>query len=428
MVITKSFRLEQSGDTKKKVLNWLRQFSTFCFLDSSLYGHHQKVHEVLVGAGVRRIFSSSEKDALGKLQNFISEKESWLFGHLNYDLYTTERPDIIESAGHDDKLLFANTCFFEPEILLRISNNEITITAEQPAQVFEQIQNCSSSSTHKEHFGISVQSRMNKDTYVSLVKKLQEHIQRGDCYEINFCQEFFAEAVAPDPFSLYEKLNTISPNPFSALYRVEDKWLICASPERFLKKTGNNIISQPIKGTLPRTISNEADLPGEQQRLLNSAKDRAENVMVVDIVRNDLSKICKQGSVKVEELFGIYSFPHLHQMISTVSSILRENVTFSEIITAAFPMGSMTGAPKIKVMELISRYEQSHRGIFSGTVGYINPSGDFDFNVIIRSLMYNSTTKYLSFQAGSGITIYADAETEWEECLLKTKAIKEILQ
>lgn len=169
-------------------------------------------------------------------------------------------------------------------------------------------------------------------------------------------------------------------------------------------------------------------LAGERENLLNSQKDRAENVMVVDLVRNDLSRICREGSVRVDELFGIYSFAQVHQMVSTVSGVLPDNYAFPDMLKATFPMGSMTGAPKVSVMKLIDQHEQAKRGIFSGSIGYISPDGDFDLNVVIRSLMYNHSTKYLSCKVGSGITIYSEAAKEWEECLLKAKAIEEVLK
>jgi para-aminobenzoate synthetase component 1 len=164
-----------------------------------------------------------------------------------------------------------------------------------------------------------------------------------------------------------------------------------------------------------------------KEELFHSSKDRSENVMVVDLMRNDLSKICKEGTVNVDELYGIYSFPQVHQMISTISGELKKNISFSEIIQATFPMGSMTGAPKKKVMELIEQYEKTKRGIFSGAVGYISPAGDFDFNVVIRSIMYNSMSGYLSFQTGSAVTFYSDPEKEWDECILKAEAMKKVL-
>lgn len=424
MTITKTFGLQQPDAIKAKVLNWLQQFNTFCFLDSNLYELREKTHEVLIGAGVKRKFESSETNALKGLQQFINQRDSWLFGHLSYDLQTSGH---FKPAKRKDKLGFADTLFFEPEIVLQLSNNEITIVAPEPDRVLSQIENATALYNEISEKDISIQSKIGRDEYISIIRQLQKHIHRGDCYEINFCQEFFAADASVNPFELFDDLNAVSPNPFSALYRLEDKWLICASPERFLRKEGNKIISQPIKGTLSRTTKNEKDLLFEQQKLYNSPKEKAENVMIVDLVRNDLSRVCKQGTVKADELFGIYSFPQVHQMISTVSGELTDEANFASIINATFPMGSMTGAPKIRVMQLIDQYEKSHRGIFSGTVGYMNPSGDFDFNVVIRSLMYNHSTKYLSFQAGSGITIYSDAEKEWEECLVKAKAIKEIL-
>jgi para-aminobenzoate synthetase component 1 len=149
--------------------------------------------------------------------------------------------------------------------------------------------------------------------------------------------------------------------------------------------------------------------------------------MVVDLVRNDLTKICKPSTVTVDELFGIYSFPQVHQMISTISGNIEENLSFSQILKATFPMGSMTGAPKLRVMQLIDAYEPSARGLFSGSVGYKKPNGDFDFNVVIRSILYNQSANYLSYLVGSGITFYSDAEKEWEECLLKASAIMQVL-
>jgi para-aminobenzoate synthetase component 1 len=281
---------------------------------------------------------------------------------------------------------------------------------------------------------VKIQSLVSKKEYIKIINKLKQHILRGDCYEINFCQEFFAENAEMDPVDVYKKLSHFSPNPFSALYRLNNQWLICASPERFIKKQGNKIISQPIKGTSKRDKGdNEKDMLSRDD-LRNSAKDRSENVMVVDLVRNDLSKVCKDGTVEVDELYGIYSFPQVHQMISTISGVLKANISFTDIIKATFPMGSMTGAPKKRVMELIEQHEKIKRGIFSGAVGYISPDGGlpavqagFDFNVVIRSIMYNADSKYLSFKAGSGITFYSDPEQEWEECLMKAEAMKNVL-
>jgi para-aminobenzoate synthetase component 1 len=259
------------------------------------------------------------------------------------------------------------------------------------------------------------------------IETIRKHILRGDCYELNYCMEFFAEDVKLDPLYCYQSLTTISPNPFSAFYKVNNSYLLCASPERFLRKEENKLISQPIKGTIKRNTTDAADDELLKQQLYKSEKDRSENVMVVDLVRNDLSRVCKEGSVQVDELFGIYSFPQLYQMISTISGEVNETLSFTDVLCATFPMGSMTGAPKRKVMQLIEQYEQSRRGLFSGAVGYISPTDDFDFNVVIRSIFYNAATNYLSYMVGSGITYYSNAEQEYEECLLKADAIRKVL-
>ncbi len=363
-----------------------------------------------------------------QLQEFILlNRNNWLFGHLNYDL-KNELENL--KSEHPDNIGFPEIFFFEPSVLIRLNEHQIIIEADNPDRIFKEITKESLNlKDEKISTGtIKIRNRIEKGEYLFTVQKLKEHILRGDCYEINFCQEFYAEQVTIDPLDIYKKLSDISPNPFSALYKLEDKWMICASPERFLKKEGNKILSQPIKGTSKRVPGNESEDEENRLNLFGSEKDRSENVMVVDLVRNDLSKICKEGTVNVEELFGIYSFPQVHQMISTISGTLKPNINFSDIIRATFPMGSMTGAPKKRVMELIEQYEKTKRGIFSGAIGYISPDGDFDFNVIIRSILYNDASGYLSFQAGSAITFYSDAEKEWEECLLKAEAMKQVLR
>jgi para-aminobenzoate synthetase component 1 len=201
--------------------------------------------------------------------------------------------------------------------------------------------------------------------------------------------------------------------------------MMCASPERYLHKHGNTILSQPIKGTARRGTDTGSDNE-IKTALQSSIKDRAENVMIVDLVRNDIARSCKTGSVKVEELFGIYTFPQVHQMISTITGQLKEEEPFTNAIRYSFPMGSMTGAPKVKVMELVEKYEHSRRELFSGTVGYISPEGNFDFNVIIRSLFYNAATRYLSYQTGGAITYDSTPEQEWEEMRLKAWALEKI--
>ncbi len=268
--------------------------------------------------------------------------------------------------------------------------------------------------------------RLSKEQYLQQVAKLKEHIQQGDCYEINFCTEWYAENVNINPLQVFKQLFQLTRAPFSCFVKHGQKYLLCASPERFLKREGNRLFSQPIKGTRPRgnTAAHDELLKSE---LLSSIKEKSENAMITDLVRNDLSLIAAKGSEQVDELFGVYSFETVHQLISTISCKQRENVTFEEILRATFPMGSMTGAPKIRSMQLIDEYEPMNRGLFSGSVGYMLPNGDFDFNVIIRSIQYDAESAYLSVMAGSAITALCNAEEEYAECQLKIQALLQAL-
>jgi para-aminobenzoate synthetase component I len=409
---------------KKQMLNWVKPFGIFCLLDNNLYndGHHSL--ECILAAGSKRQLKTKAGNSLQDLQQFIDEKPSWLLGHLAYELKNEILPLV---SSHPDYIQFPDLFFFEPEVVMRLNKGEIIIDAENPEEIFSSLCGTSIDIPLTNNSEINIQNRISKEEYLEIIQRLQQHILRGDCYEINFCQEFFSENTMINPVDVYQKLSAASPNPFSALYKMNDKYLICASPERFLKKQGNHILSQPIKGTLKRTLTDTREHEINKLKLYQSPKDRSENVMVVDLVRNDLSKICMEGSVTVDELYGVYSFPQLYQMISTVSGELGNDISFTEIVRATFPMGSMTGAPKRSVLKIIEQYEKTKRGIFSGALGYITPSGDFDFNVVIRSILYNASSGYLSFQAGSGITFYSQPEREWEECLLKAEAIKNVL-
>jgi para-aminobenzoate synthetase component I len=420
-----TFIISDFEKVKQKVLNWTKRFNTFCFLDNHQYQTEPHTVECLLAAGVKRQVKAGVGNGLQQLQQFINEKPTWLFGHLGYDL-KNEIENV--SSLHPDHINFPDLFFFEPEIIIRLNKTEMIIEAADAEKVFAEVSDTSHVSEILNESRVTIQNRLSQKEYIDIIRQLKQHILHGDCYEINFCQEFYAENALIDPFAVYKKLGVISPNPFSALYKMDDKWLICASPERYLRKQGNKILSQPIKGTSKRITGNDEKDKLSKEELSNSAKDRSENVMVVDLVRNDLAKVCREGTVKVDELYGIYSFPQVHQMISTVSGELKDNISFRDIIKATFPMGSMTGAPKKRVMELIEQYEKTKRGIFSGAVGYISPDGDFDFNVVIRSIMYNATTNYISFQAGSGITFNSDPENECEECLLKAMAMKKVLE
>jgi len=421
-----TFTVEDYQRIRLQLLSWAAQFSSCSFLDNHQYKSTFQQQECLAGVGVVESIQCNAGNAFERLSQFMgAHPNEWFFGHLGYDL-KNETEELV--SAHPDHVGFPDVCFFIPQIVVQLSIENITIESytDSPVDILEQIKNVvPAAQKRKEPF--KVQARFLKDAYIQTIQQIREHIRKGDCYELNFCQEFYAEQAQIEPLVTYQKLSNISPNPFSVFYRLDHRYLLCASPERFLMRKGNNLFSQPIKGTAARNLGNE--LLDEQQKteLLESAKQRSENVMVVDLVRNDLSKICEEGTVQVNELFGIYTYPQVHQMISTITGIVRSNLSFADIIKATFPMGSMTGAPKKRVMQLIEQYERTKRGLFSGAVGYIAPNGDFDFNVVIRSIFYNEKEQYVSYQVGGGITFQSDAEDEYEECMLKAMAMKAVL-
>jgi para-aminobenzoate synthetase component 1 len=375
-----------------------------------------------LAAGAVSIFQPAG-DFFSSLTNYIDSYDDFIFGHFNY-----EAKNIIEGqnfSSSSNKNGFPDCFLFVPEIILELKEDILTIGVldKDAIEVFSEITKLPAIQSKLSN--VVFTPTIKKEAYLNKIEQLQQHIQHGDCYEINFCQQFCATGHI-EPASVYTQLSNISPNPFSAFYRVNENYLLCASPERFLKKAGTKIISQPIKGTSARNRFDQKEDELSKTQLKESFKDQTENVMIVDLVRNDLSKICGAGSVVVEELFGIYSFPHVHQMISTVTGSIEKDIGLSDILKATFPMGSMTGAPKKKVMELIEKYEQHTRGIYSGTLGYITPTKDFDFNVVIRSIVYNGTTTNISFHTGSAITASSQPEKEYEECLLKAEAIMNV--
>ena len=414
--------LSNPAEYKRKALQWASGFDVCCYLDSNNFDDSHSKFDALVAVGVKAEIAADSGAAFEQLQQFREQNPGWMTGFFTYDL-KDEIEDL--SSKNPDRLQFPDLFFFVPQYLLIFQKSKIEIIADDPAHILKDIagQVVSADSGEAE---VAIQSRLNKAAYIDAVEKIKEHINRGDIYVTNFCQEFFADNAVIDPLPVFVKLNEVSPNPFSAFFKLRDKYILCATPERFLAKRGDKLISQPIKGTAKRgaTAAEDAALINE---LRNHTKELQENVMIVDLVRNDLTLSAKPGTVKTEELYGIYSFTHVHQMISTVVCELDGSVGAVQAIKNSFPMGSMTGAPKINAMRLMEYYEQSRRGVYSGAIGYFSPDGDFDFNVVIRTLLYNQTNKYLSFQAGSAITYHADAEREYGECLLKVRAIMEVL-
>jgi para-aminobenzoate synthetase component 1 len=411
-----------------------KRFESVCVFDSNIQANKNKyiqTAKIIAIDAIKELTITDSKNALEQLQKFYDTKKGWMFGYLSYDLKNE-----IEHlhSENSDGLKFPLLHFFIPKVVIQIDSTDVSVfydddfvTKIEAKEIYNLSINPSPPLFNKEFKRVTIKSKITRQEYIDSVCQLKQHIRKGNIYEVNFCQEFYAENAELNPVDIYEKLNAISQAPFSAYCKFGKHYLMCASPERFLQKRSNRLISQPIKGTAKRSsiLIEDEQLKHELQ---NNSKERSENIMIVDLVRNDLSRIAKPASVNVDELCGIYSFMQVHQMISTISCELKESVSFTDIIKSTFPMGSMTGAPKVSAMKLIEHFESSKRGLYSGAIGYIDPDGNVDFNVVIRSILYNAEKNYLSFMVGSAITDKADAEKEYEECLLKAKAMFEVLK
>ena len=409
------------------MLNWASRFDPCCYLDSNGYANPPSSYECLVAAGATDALQAGAGAAFSLLREFQQKKRDWIFGYLSYDL--KNELEALSSANPDG-LGFPDLHFFCPGILILLKPGELVIAIAgdrtEAARILEEIRE-SPDIPEVQVREAPFCSGLSDREYLDRVGSLQQHIRAGDCYEVNFCREFHRTGHIPYPVSLFQVLNSRSPAPFAAYYRLGSRHLACASPERFLRKTGQELLSQPIKGTAPRKSQASAD-HDQFLQLLHSGKDRAENIMTVDLVRNDLSRAAAENSVQVDELCTIRSYAQVHQMISSVRCRIGPGVHFIDAIRYAFPMGSMTGAPKIRVMQLIESHETARRGLFSGAVGYIDPQQDFDFNVVIRAIQYNAADGYLSFQSGSAITCRSVPALELEECRLKAAVLAEVLQ
>ena len=423
----RTFSLENNFQIEDKLLTWAQQYETAVWLDSN---EHEEKYASFDGILAVEEFTSIKTDcyqAFEKLKEYQSVTQDFIFGYMSYDL----KNDTEElSSRNYDGLGFADLFFFQPQKIIFLKGHQIEfqylrMVDNEIEADFEQIKNQMTSQSANLQ-DLTIRPRIEKQEYLSKVSKVLEHIHRGDIYEANFCQEFYAENAGINPVEVYKELNEISEPPFATFLKVDEHYLCSASPERYLKKEGNKIISQPIKGTAKRLLDSIDDQKIASE-LANDPKERSENIMIVDLVRNDLSRTAKKGTVRVEELCKVYSFKQVHQMISTVVSEIDEVTHPVDVIRDTFPMGSMTGAPKISAMNIIEELEETKRGLYSGAVGYFTPNGDFDFNVVIRSILYDNEDKYVSFSVGSAITAKSTPEREYEECMLKAKAMKFVL-
>lgn len=419
-----SMALDDPGHFKNKVLLCARLFDRVCILNNNSGNSHNPTEFMAALGCSEELTITQEKGAFESIRTFFDrEKGKWIFGFLSYDL----KNDVEElTSEKTDVIGFPAAHFFIPEILIYVINSRVYIHSakKNPQEIFnliekQEIPEISPASLGEQNFNV----RPDKEGYVKAVEELIGEIRLGNIYEINYCRELLTQKKI-DPYSTAIQLSKNSPAPFSVFYKWDKKYLICASPERFLMKSGRKLISQPMKGTIKRSDDPKHDELLKKE-LSQSEKERSENVMIVDLVRNDLSHTAERGTVAVAELFGIYSFRFVHQMISTITSELKDGMHFAEAIRFCFPMGSMTGAPKLNAMKLIEKHEFFKRALFSGSVGLISPDSNFDFNVVIRCILYNEETGHVSIRTGSAITALCDPEKEWEECRLKARALIE---
>jgi para-aminobenzoate synthetase component 1 len=413
---------------KTQLLAWAQQFDDIVWLDSNQYLQPHSSYDSVLAVDAFTSIQTDSFNGFKKLNEYQSTANDWVFGYLSYDLKNDSEP--LKSQNFDG-LNFPDLCFFQPKKLFLFKGNVLTIkylnlVSGEVGADLKSIETFSvqNDSSHKND--IQIESRISKQNYLSKVNTLLSHIHRGDIYEANFCQEFYANADL-NSLETYFNLNNIAQAPFATFLKNGDKFLLSSSPERYLKKVGLEITSQPIKGTIKRSQHSEED-EDLKTTLESDPKERSENIMIVDLVRNDLSKIAQKGTVNVTELCQIHSFKQVHHMISTVQAKALSTISPVDIIAATFPMGSMTGAPKISAMKIIESLEDTKRGLYSGAVGYFTPEGNFDFNVVIRSILYNASKSYISFSVGSAITSKSTPEKEYQECLVKAKAMRSVLE
>jgi len=403
------------------------------WLDSNQYNQQYSNYDAILAVDAFTGIQTDYVNAFDKLKEYQTITNDWICGYLTYDL----KNDVEDLKSNNfDGLQFPELYFFQPKKLFLFKGNTVEIQylkmvddeIETDLKTISNEIECHLERSRKVSSNpIKIKLRIHKDEYYNKVNSILQHIHRGDIYEANFCQEFYAEDSVINPLEIYNKLNAISKSPFAAFLKTNDKFLLSASPERYLKKTGTKIVSQPIKGTAKRSGNIEEDLRLKQE-LFKDEKERSENIMIVDLVRNDLSKTAIKGSVNVQELCKVHTYKQVHQMISTITSEVEKTTHPVDIIKSTFPMGSMTGAPKISAMKIIEQLEETKRGLYSGAVGYFSPEGDFDFNVVIRSILYNETNKYISYSVGGAITAKSNPVKEYEECLIKAKAMRQVLE
>lgn len=426
MRVNKTFTLKNTSHFKQQLLQWSQEFNEVVWLDSNLHTQAYSEYDAILAVDGFTVLKTDAQNAFEDLKTYQSTTKDWLFGYLSYDLKNDTE---LLTSNNFDGLNFPDLYFFQPKKLWLLKDN--ILEAHYLAMVDDEIDEDFNTINTLQLFEevssntLKIKLRTSKDDYFKKLNNILEHIHRGDIYEANFCQEFYTSGHIT-PLATYKRLNAISKPPFASFVRLFNNYALCASPERYLKKSKTTVVSQPIKGTSKRSKDKNKD-NALKKALENDPKERSENIMIVDLVRNDLSKTASKGSVTVQELCKVYTFEQVHQLISTVTSQVSDSLSPIDVLQSTFPMGSMTGAPKVSAMKIIEEYEDTKRGLYSGSIGYITPNGDFDFNVVIRSILYNAEKAYISYSVGGAITANSIPEKEYEECLIKAKAMREAL-
>ena len=412
---SKSYSLKNKDLFVKKIVNFSSDQSHFTLLNSN---DSFDDYELIIAYGAESFLQSS-KNSLKKIDKYIDKVNDWIFGYLSYDLKNE-----IENLTDLNKDVFnlPNLYFYQPKVIWLIKEEKAEIYSLDEKNLNEDWDHINSIDYKDciEKSSVDLITRTSKEEYVRKIKNIKQRILQGDCYEMNYCFDMYSKNKTINPYKTYIKLNDYTRSPMSTFFKLNQLYLLSSSPERFIKRINRKIISQPIKGTAKRGLDSKED-EKIKYTLLSSPKELSENHMIVDLVRNDLSRVAEKGSVKVKNLNKLNTFKRVHQLISTIEAEIDVKTKFSKIITGMFPMGSMTGAPKIESMNIIDEYESTKRGLYSGSIGYIKPNKDFDFNVVIRSIIYDKLLKEINVSVGSAITFKSDPESEFEECLLKAE-------
>ena len=409
---------QQADYTLQKIISTSEEYTWFALYLTDVDSF------TFYAGGKKSVTIHATKGAFKALEDFQDKAKREVCGFLGYDL----KNDLEKlTSKNSDCLDSPEASFFESDLKCEYKSGKLFCEAID-AEIGEEFVSRweSAKPVQSRQMAVHPLASTTEAEYLEAANSLKAHLQRGDIYEANYCIQFSADCPDFNPYSVFYSLWRNTRAPFSVFAGLGDFFVLSGSPERYLKRTGAKLISQPIKGTAKRSTDPLLDDKAKSD-LFYDPKEQSENVMIVDLVRNDLSRVAARGSVKVSELFGVYSFKTVHHLVSTVEAELKDGMNSWDAIKASFPMGSMTGAPKISAMKLIEDHENFKRGAYSGAFGIIHPSGDFDFNVLIRTLFYQNKTQKLAYGVGSAITIKANPLKEYHECFLKAEALMQSL-